>query len=83
MARQKYFIGRRTKTLDCPCGYIINSSTDRECDLKIRLHSRNCDIASNANQVETPPIFPHIAITPYNVAIHKNHEKVRNQKINK
>ncbi len=40
-------------------------------------------IAANTNYMKGPIIFPHVNITPLNVAIHKNHEKVRNQKTNK
>ncbi len=39
MPRQKYFIGKRTKVLFCPCGYNINSSTERERELKRKLHN--------------------------------------------
>ncbi len=76
MSRQKYFIGKRTKVLFCPCGYNINSISERERELKIRLHSRNCDIAANANYFKGPDIFPKVSITPLNVAIHRNNEKI-------
>ncbi len=75
MARQKYYIGKYTKSLFCPCGYNINSSSERERELKRKLHTRNCDIAANTNYIKGPTIFPKVNITPLNVAIHKNHEK--------
>ncbi len=73
MPRQKYIVGKYTKTLDCPCGYIINSSTERERDLKKKLHSRNCDRAWYINT--TPRDFHHVNTTSLNVAIQKNLEK--------
>ncbi len=75
MARQKYYACKLTKTLDCPCGYRIICSTDRERDLKDKLHSRKCDIAGSTNIIKGKTHFHHMNTTPINVAIHKNHEK--------
>ncbi len=79
MARQKYYVGKHTKTIDCPCGYRINSSTERERDFKRKLHMRNCDRALYINK--TPRDIHRANITPLNVAIDKNLEKHRNRAV--
>ncbi len=71
MARQKHYVVERTKTLNCPCGYRINSKTDRERILKNELHRRNCDKAVSLNNLKNHIHYHHMETTPLNVAINK------------
>ncbi len=78
MAHYNYFIGKQTKTFDCPCGYRIHSSTERERDFKRNLHMRNCDRGRYITN--TTRNIHHANTTSLNAVIDKSLKKDREQR---
>ncbi len=80
MSRQKYFIGKRTKTLCCPCGYTVHCSTDRERDFKRKLHCRNCDVFEYTNNIKNERSAHRANMISSNSYIHQNLAKERERR---